>query len=86
MAERRDTSPKAPKKAKPKVKAPKAAPAASKPAAKPRAARRPAVEDAPSSEVSHEEIRVRAYYIALEEGGKDDVENWLRAERDLAVR
>jgi hypothetical protein len=34
---------------------------------------------------SHDEICARAYFIALEEGGGDEVTNWLRAERELAT-
>jgi len=34
---------------------------------------------------SYEEIAARAYFIALEEGGGDEVTNWLRAERELAT-
>lgn len=34
---------------------------------------------------SHGEICERAYFIALEEGGGDEVANWLRAERELAT-
>ena len=32
-----------------------------------------------------EHIAERAYYIHLETGGEDPVENWLRAERELVV-
>ncbi len=32
---------------------------------------------------NHGEISERAYYIFLEEGGSDERENWLRAEREL---
>ncbi len=32
---------------------------------------------------NHGEISERAYYIFLEEGGSDEFENWLRAEREL---
>jgi hypothetical protein len=31
----------------------------------------------------HSEICERAYFIHLEEGRTDDLENWLRAEREL---
>jgi Protein of unknown function (DUF2934) len=34
---------------------------------------------------SHGEISDRAYFIHLEEGGCDELENWLRAERELTV-
>jgi hypothetical protein len=31
----------------------------------------------------HQQIAERAYFIHLEEGGHDEVVNWLRAEREL---
>ena len=31
----------------------------------------------------HSEISVRAYFIHLEEGERDELGNWLRAEREL---
>jgi hypothetical protein len=31
----------------------------------------------------HSQIAERAYFIHLEEGGSDEVENWLRAEHEL---
>jgi len=34
---------------------------------------------------SYDEISERAYFISLEEGGGDEVANWLRAERELAT-
>ncbi|MGA2929664.1 MAG: DUF2934 domain-containing protein [Solirubrobacteraceae bacterium] len=34
---------------------------------------------------SYEEVAARAYFIAMEEGGGDEVTNWLRAERELAT-
>ena len=39
---------------------------------------------APITEVSHDDIATRAYYIHLE-GGHDPFENWLRAEAELAT-
>ena len=51
------------------------------------AARKPAVRRkrvAPITEVSHEDIATRAYYLHLE-GGHDAFENWLRAEAELAA-
>ena len=33
----------------------------------------------------HHEISERAYYIYLDEGGQDEVGNWLRAERELII-
>lgn len=32
---------------------------------------------------SHDEIAQRAYFIHLEEGGHDQMRNWLRAEDEL---
>ena len=49
--------------------------------------RKPAVRRkrvAPITEVSHDDIATRAYYIHLE-GGHDPFENWLRAEAELAT-
>ncbi len=41
---------------------------------------------APQPELaSHNEISERAYFIALEQGGADELGNWLRAERELAA-
>jgi len=34
---------------------------------------------------SYDEISERAYFISLEEGGGDEVTNWLRAERELTM-
>ena len=36
-------------------------------------------------EPTHSEISERAYFIALETGGGDEVGNWLRAERELVA-
>ena len=36
-------------------------------------------------EPTHAEISERAYFIALEQGGADELGNWLRAERELAA-
>lgn len=35
-------------------------------------------------QVEHAEIAQRAYYIYLDEGRQDALENWLQAERELA--
>jgi hypothetical protein len=35
--------------------------------------------------VDHSQIAERAYFIHLEEGGSDEVANWLRAERELTA-
>ncbi len=34
---------------------------------------------------SHDEISERAYFIHLTEGGEDQLEDWLRAERQLTA-
>jgi hypothetical protein len=34
---------------------------------------------------SHAEIARRAYFIHLQEGGSDELENWVRAERELTA-
>lgn len=34
---------------------------------------------------THEQIAQRAYFISLEEGGQDQVGNWIRAEQELAA-
>ena len=34
---------------------------------------------------SHLQISERAYYIHLDEGGRDELGNWLRAERELTA-
>jgi hypothetical protein len=39
----------------------------------------------PERRPSHAEISERAYFIALEQGGADPLDNWLRAERELAA-
>jgi hypothetical protein len=49
--------------------------------------RKPAVRRkrvAPITEVSHDDIATRAYYIHLE-GGHNPFENWLRAEAELTT-
>lgn len=33
----------------------------------------------------HDEVSERAYFIHLEEGGDDELGNWLRAERELTA-
>jgi hypothetical protein len=35
--------------------------------------------------IGHAEIAQRAYYIYLDEGRSDELENWLRAERELTA-
>ena len=43
------------------------------------------VVEEPRPEPTHEEIELRAYEIH-ESGGGDELENWLRAEQELADR
>jgi hypothetical protein len=35
--------------------------------------------------VEHDEIAERAYYIHLDDGNNDALDNWLRAERELTA-
>ena len=58
----------------------KPAKSADKPTDKPTARRKPAAEPRTPN---HDEISERAYFIHLEGGGSDVLENWLRAEREL---
>jgi hypothetical protein len=59
--------------------------ATKKPAARRSVTRRTKKTEATESIVlTWEHVATRAYYIHLEEGG-DPTENWLRAERELAV-
>ena len=51
-------------------------------------AARPASPSAPRANrrsPSYDEISERAYFISLEDGGGDEVANWLRAEGELAT-
>jgi DUF2934 family protein len=69
---------------------PKKAPAATKttPAtAVPKRDRRAATRKQPIADVSHEEIRLRAYefYLQRDAAPGDPVADWLRAERELAA-
>ena len=50
----------------------------------PKAAKKPAIRRKKKLAVTEEQIATRAYYLHLE-GGADDVDNWLRAERELAT-
>jgi hypothetical protein len=34
---------------------------------------------------SHDDISTRAYFIHLDEGHRDELQNWLRAERELTA-
>jgi hypothetical protein len=70
--------------------APAAAAAAAPVAAPAPVAETPAVADVPVapgpvSEVSHEAIAERAYYIALASDGGDPFEHWITAERELTA-
>ncbi len=60
------------------AKAGKAGKAADKPTASRKRTTRP-------RKPSHDEIAERAYFIYVEEGGSDHVENWLRAEWELTT-
>jgi hypothetical protein len=48
------------------------------------AARKPVIRRKRAPKVTHDEIAMRAYYLHLE-GGHDPLENWVRAERELAA-
>lgn len=39
----------------------------------------------PDGEIGYDAIAERAYFIALDEGGDDELANWLRAERELTA-
>jgi len=66
------------KPAKSAAKSAKLAKAADKPTASRKRTTRP-------RKPSHEEIAERAYFIYLEEGECDELENWLRAEGELTT-
>lgn len=34
---------------------------------------------------THEQIATRAYFVSLDEPGRGELDNWLRAERELAT-
>jgi hypothetical protein len=53
-----------------------------KPADKPTASRKRMTR---RRKPSHDEIAERAYFIHLEEGGRDQLGNWLRAEDELTT-
>ncbi len=50
-----------------------------------RASKAKAVSASAQREPSHDEISERAYFLALERGGGDELGNWLRAEAELAA-
>ncbi|HUA72935.1 MAG TPA: DUF2934 domain-containing protein [Solirubrobacteraceae bacterium] len=57
-----------------------------KPARRRTRATKPRTVAAPAfREPTHAEISERAYFIAIEQGGADELGNWLRAERELAA-
>jgi hypothetical protein len=59
-----------------------------KPAKRAKSASKPGASGARTAAqrtASQHEIAVRAYFIHLEEGGRDELENWLRAERELTA-
>ena len=57
-------------------------PAKSARPAKPAGSRRPTTRP---RKPSHDEISERAYYFHLEDGERDQLGNWLRAERELTA-
>jgi hypothetical protein len=61
----------------------KAAKPVAKRTTKPTRSRKP--KATPRRQPDHSEISARAYYIYLEEGESDPLENWLRAERELTT-
>jgi Protein of unknown function (DUF2934)/WS/DGAT C-terminal domain len=94
--EKRATAAPAAKPTKPPTREKRATAATTKPAtrekrataAKPVARAKRAAPSAPRTNThspSYDEISERAYFISLEEGGGDEVANWLRAERELAT-
>lgn len=59
-----------------------------KPAKPAKSHSKPTVSRKPTAkppEPSHEEISVHAYFIYLDEGRPDELENWLRAECELTT-
>ncbi len=44
-----------------------------------------AVSATAQRELTHDQISERAYFLALEQGGGDELGNWLRAEAELAA-
>jgi hypothetical protein len=48
------------------------------------AARKPPTRRERAAQPTHEHVAVRAYFLHLE-GGHDPFENWVRAERELAL-
>ena len=55
-----------------------------KTAAKP-AVRKPTVRRKKQTAPTYDEVATRAYFIHLEGNGAGELENWLRAERELAT-
>jgi hypothetical protein len=50
-----------------------------------KAARKPAVRRKKKAVPGHEHVATRAYYIHLEDARAGELDNWLRAERELAT-
>jgi hypothetical protein len=48
------------------------------------AARKPVIRRKRSTTTTYEDVATRAYYLHLE-GGSDPLENWVRAEQELAA-
>jgi hypothetical protein len=48
------------------------------------AVRKPAASRKKKTAPTYEDVAMRAYFIHLEGSGAGDLENWLRAERELA--
>lgn len=49
------------------------------------AVRKPAVSRKKRTAPTYEDVATRAYFIHLEGSGAGELENWLRAERELAT-
>ena len=58
---------------------------AAKPVAKRVSTRTPRARKPKLHKPDHSEISERAYFIHLEDGGSDELGNWLRAERELSA-
>ena len=58
---------------------------ARKPAVRKPAVRKPAVSRKKKTAPTYEDVATRAYFIHLEGSGAGELENWLRAERELAT-
>jgi hypothetical protein len=88
MTAKSTKSTKSTKSAKSAAKSSKSAANSAKPAKAAKAADKPikaADKPTASRTPSHDEIAERAYFIHLEEGGCNELENWLRAESELTT-